>query len=262
MTNYTKSVDFAIKDTMQITNPLKVVRGEEIDDEFNAISQAISSKADTAGPTFTGTSNFSNINTVSFSLNGVPISADGSEINTLSGLTASTTELNTLVGVTSSIQTQIDAKLASAGGSVTGNITLDDNVVLRFGTGNDLVAYHDGSNSYITEQGTGSLFVKSNGDGIVFRDAGNANYISLLQSSGEAKLFHINAGSATQRLATSATGVTVNGETATDTVKLGLWNIKVDTNELVFEYNGTEVFKLGTNGAVTSANNITAFGTI
>ena len=41
------------------------------------------------------------------------------------------------------------------------------------------------------------------------------------------------------------------------------WAISLDTgdNELLFKYNGTTVFKLGSNGAVTSANNITAFGT-
>ena len=41
------------------------------------------------------------------------------------------------------------------------------------------------------------------------------------------------------------------------------WAISLDTgdNELSFKYNGTTVFKLGSNGAVTSANNITAFGT-
>ncbi len=39
--------------------------------------------------------------------------------------------------------------------------------------------------------------------------------------------------------------------------------ISLDTgdNELLFKYNGTTVFKLGSNGAVTSANNVTAFGT-
>jgi len=57
-------------------------------------------------------------------------------------------------------------------------------------------------------------------------------------------------------------GIDVTGDTSTDTLTLGLWTVKVDTNELVFVYNGTEVFKLGTNGAVTSADNITAFGTI
>ena len=41
------------------------------------------------------------------------------------------------------------------------------------------------------------------------------------------------------------------------------WAISLDTvdNELLFKYGGTTVFKLGTNGAVTSANNVTAFGT-
>ena len=40
------------------------------------------------------------------------------------------------------------------------------------------------------------------------------------------------------------------------------WAISLDTgdNDLLFKYNGTTVFKLASNGAVTSANNITAFG--
>ena len=42
------------------------------------------------------------------------------------------------------------------------------------------------------------------------------------------------------------------------------WSIELDTgdNDLLFKYNGTAVFKLASNGAVTSANNITAFGTV
>ena len=41
------------------------------------------------------------------------------------------------------------------------------------------------------------------------------------------------------------------------------WSIELDTgdNDLLFKYNGTTVFKLASNGAVTSANNVTAFGT-
>tara|TARA_B100001057_G_C22499487_1_gene813453 strand:+ start:143 stop:766 length:624 start_codon:yes stop_codon:yes gene_type:complete len=40
------------------------------------------------------------------------------------------------------------------------------------------------------------------------------------------------------------------------------WTILLDTgdNDLLFKYNGTTVFKLASNGAATSANNITAFG--
>jgi hypothetical protein len=41
------------------------------------------------------------------------------------------------------------------------------------------------------------------------------------------------------------------------------WSIELDTgdNDLLFKYNGTTVFKLASSGAVTSADNITAFGT-
>jgi hypothetical protein len=55
MSNYTKSTDFAVKDALATGNPSKLVKGTEIDTEFNAISSAVNSKADKAGPTFTGT---------------------------------------------------------------------------------------------------------------------------------------------------------------------------------------------------------------
>ena len=38
------------------------------------------------------------------------------------------------------------------------------------------------------------------------------------------------------------------------------WTIVLDGNDLDFQYNGTTVFKLASNGAVTSADNITAYG--
>lgn len=52
------------------------------------------------------------------------------------------------------------------------------------------------------------------------------------------------------------------GQVKATTLSIGDWVIKVDTNELVFEYNSTEVFKVGTDGAITAADNITAYGTI
>ena len=55
MSNYTKATNFATKDSLSTGNAGKIVKGTEIDTEFNAISSAISSKADTASPTFTGT---------------------------------------------------------------------------------------------------------------------------------------------------------------------------------------------------------------
>ena len=55
MTDYTKATNFATKDALVTGDPLKVVKGTEIDDEFNAIENAVETKADLASPTFTGT---------------------------------------------------------------------------------------------------------------------------------------------------------------------------------------------------------------
>ena len=48
MSNYTKATNFASKDSLLTGNPSKIVKGTEIDNEFNAISTAISTKFDTA----------------------------------------------------------------------------------------------------------------------------------------------------------------------------------------------------------------------
>ena len=55
MSNYTQSTNFATKDALSSGDPLKIVKGTEINTEFNNISVAIATKADLASPTFTGT---------------------------------------------------------------------------------------------------------------------------------------------------------------------------------------------------------------
>jgi hypothetical protein len=55
MSNYTKVTDFASKDTLSSGDPNKVIKGTEFETEFDNIATAIATKADTAGPTFTGT---------------------------------------------------------------------------------------------------------------------------------------------------------------------------------------------------------------
>lgn len=46
MSNYTKSTNFAAKDNLLHGNPAKVVKGTEINTEFDNIATAIASKAD------------------------------------------------------------------------------------------------------------------------------------------------------------------------------------------------------------------------
>lgn len=55
MSNYTKATNFAAKDALLVTDPAKVIKGTEIDNEYNAIASAISSKADSNSPSLTGT---------------------------------------------------------------------------------------------------------------------------------------------------------------------------------------------------------------
>ena len=62
MANYTKTVNFAAKDTLASGNPAKIVKGTDIDTEFNNIATATNSKSDTADPTFTGTVTMSTLN--------------------------------------------------------------------------------------------------------------------------------------------------------------------------------------------------------
>ncbi len=55
MSNYVKATNFAVKDGLSTGNPAKIIKGTEIDTEYNAIASAISSKSDINSPTFTGT---------------------------------------------------------------------------------------------------------------------------------------------------------------------------------------------------------------
>ena len=48
MANYVKATNFAVKDSLLTGNPAKLVKGTEIDTEFNAIASAIATKIDSA----------------------------------------------------------------------------------------------------------------------------------------------------------------------------------------------------------------------
>ena len=170
----------------------------------SGIQAQLNTKSPIASPTFTGT-----VTIPSLTLGGTAITATG-------------TELNYVDGVTSDIQTQLDAKLPLAGGTVTGAVTFADDIKLRLGSDADFRLYHDSASgdSFIHESGPGNLFIKSNGAGIVFRNSLNLNFASMLESTGETKLFYNGGGSNAQKLATSNTGVSVTGTTETDKLRI------------------------------------------
>ncbi|MBL4754783.1 MAG: tail fiber protein [Flavobacteriales bacterium] len=54
MSQYVKAVNFATKDGLLTGDPLKIVSGTEINDEYNAIQIAVNSKANSNSPVLTG----------------------------------------------------------------------------------------------------------------------------------------------------------------------------------------------------------------
>lgn len=93
-----------------------------------------------------------------------------------------------------------------------GNINLGDNDKAIFGAGNDLQIYHDGSNSYIQEDGTGNLRIRAT-DLALEKNAGGEYYLQAT-ADGAVRLYY----DANQKLATTATGVNVTGTLAATAV--------------------------------------------
>jgi len=94
---------------------------------------------------------------------------------------------------------------AVTGAKIADNLDIPDNNKIRFGTGNDLEIYHDGSNSFIQKgDGTGSLFIDANG--INFRGA-NAETLASFVENGAVELYHDNV----KKAETSSTGIVVTG---------------------------------------------------
>ena len=81
MTDYTKTTNFTAKDSLPSGNANKIVKGSEIDDEFDNIATAVATKSNIASPTFTGTVTGPTIvATTAF----VPDAADGAALGTTS----------------------------------------------------------------------------------------------------------------------------------------------------------------------------------
>ena len=112
------------------------------------------------------------------------------------------------------------------------------------GTGGDLQLYHDASNSYIVDNGTGNL--KIAGSQIDFMGgADSGETMATLADNGAVTLYHDN----TARVATSGTGIAVTGTviatTDTDTS---------NTGDITLDFGTNQNFVLTLTGNITLAN--------
>jgi hypothetical protein len=55
MSDYVKATNFAVKDTLSTGNAAKLVKGTELNSEFDAIATAVQTKINLNNPSFTGT---------------------------------------------------------------------------------------------------------------------------------------------------------------------------------------------------------------
>ncbi len=125
------------------------------------------------------------------------------------------------MGATIAIGTPGDNTVTSAkivDGTIVGtdlatNIDLADNQKIRFGTGNDLEVYHDGTNSYIKDTGTGNLRIWS--DDLRIQDTSGNSGIQMVQG-GAVNLYY----SGNKKAETVSGGFTITG-TCTATAYAG-----------------------------------------
>ena len=97
---------------------------------------------------------------------------------------------------------------------VSGSIDLEDNAKINIGTGNDLQIYHDGSNSYINEAGTGVLSIQSDGTEVQI-NKGSSEYMGRFIADAGVKLYYNNS----LKFETLDTGVDVTGDINIDAGK-------------------------------------------
>ena len=135
-------------------------------------------------------------------------------------------------------------------GTITGsdlatNLDLVDNQKIRFGTGNDLQIFHDGSNSHVTS-GTGQFFLSSSNSNIWLRgtetgllNTDGSEYMIRATSNGSVKLFHDNS----KKFETTSTGVDILGSDTTGSNLNGdlVINNAAGTRYAVFDASHTKL---------------------
>jgi hypothetical protein len=94
-------------------------------------------------------------------------------------------------------------------------LSLGDNEKIQLGASQDLQIYHDGSDSYVDDTGTGALILRGNANVTIGKYTGET--MGFFEADGAVSLYHNNA----IKLATTATGVDVTGAVTADGLTVG-----------------------------------------
>lgn len=143
-------------------------------------------------------------------------------------------------------------------GALTADMNLGDNVKAKFGAGDDLEIYHDGSNSFIKDAGTGHIKILANDFRV--NNAADTESIITADQDGAANLWYNNG----KKLATTSTGVDVTGNMyatgniGKDSGDYIAWT--TDTRLDVY-VNGSNEFRFESDGDFHADGNVVAYST-
>ena len=152
--------------------------------------------------------------------------------------------------------TSISLEAAAGGGSLSGNMAGDiasngheikfadsgaaDQDRLTFGASDDLQIYHDGSNSYIVEGGTGDLRLQA--ANLAIQNT-FGQYMIEANNGGAVNLYH----NTNLKVSTTSVGVTVTGKVSVNAIAPVSGNLSVSD----MTYNEVQYASLGTTGTLT-----------
>ena len=201
MSDYTKSTNFATKDNLSSGNPLKIVKGTEIDTEFNNIATAISTKADLSSPTFTGT----------------PTLPTGT-IGTTQSYGNSSTALATTAFVQAALSAiyPVGSIYTNATSSTNPGTSLGFGTWTAFGAGRVMVGFNSGNALFDTAEETGGsadAIIVSHTHTATVTDPGHLHTYSSPNIGGATVNSASPTGGGTQNTGSAVTGISVANST-------------------------------------------------
>ena len=126
-----------------------------------------------------------------------------STLNTLNELAAALgDDANFSTTVTNSIATKLANIVEDISPQLGGDLDCNNKVIsmndsssssnnrLKLGNAGDLQVYHDGSNSFVSEAGTGNLFVASNGGSVILYNTSNSETLAKFTGNGSNELYN------------------------------------------------------------------------
>jgi hypothetical protein len=126
--------------------------------------------------------------------------------------------------------------------SFNSHVILGDNSKAIFGAASDLNIYHDGSNSYIQDTGTGQLRIDTNGTDVRITKT-DSEYMATFNVDAAVELYHNNS----KKFETTSTGVNITGHV---------------TKPNLPSFHASGIANTQSSGATSNSNEVITFGSV